>query len=390
MRVRSVYSSLCLLLLTIGFVSSCSSLKGESQFVNKVTSPSFVTELYNTTTQTITVRHEKDQHISWMGFVQSHDFRYFKIKKVEMAGQTIVEDGKTIAEEEYIATSTSIIEDINVSKSAPANNEFVNGSINVAGASDLRITIEYSPLKAIKSGDVPHLAYLIIYYDKPQQGAMRVKINGFTQGVKAEKCAQPLETMLITEYSFKNDAFDLYLCATEVANTDQDNTPKDPLDPGYHGLATNLASVPVVGNFIFYQPDEETVCILSQPEPSVPAFDLPVPPGLGAPLPSLPVEMQSGSFAECKIDSAGVFVCDGNLNIKTLVPVSKLSMTNGAVAAEDLVTSECTDFGAIAGAGAVGDDDLTLIVHGRVLSDANTEQFNITDAQIVGKIVLTK
>lgn len=377
------------LLATTGFLS-CSKLKGEDQFVNKVTSPAFVTELYNTTTQTVTIRHEKDQHISWMGFVQSHDFRYFKIKKVEAAGQTIVEDGKTIDEEEYIATSTAIIENISVASSAPANNEFINGSINVSGVNDLRVTIEYSPLVAIKSDESPHLAYLIIYYDKPKQGAMRVKINGYTKGVKAEKCAQPIETMDILEYSFKNDAFDLYLCGSEVARTAQDNTPKDPSDPGYHGLSTNLASVPVVGSFIFYQPDEETVCILSNPEPSVPPFDLPIPPGLGAPLDSLPVEMLAGSFAECKIDSAGVFVCDKNLNIKTLVPVSKLSMTNGPVEADQLMTSECDDFGSIAGSGEVGDDELRVIVHGMVLSDVNTEEFNISDAEIVGELVLTR
>lgn len=369
---------------------ACGQLTGEDQFVNKATSPAFVTELYSTITQTVTVKHDKDQHISWVGLVQSHDFRYFKVKKVQLGAETIVEDGQMINGKEYVATSTSVIKDINVKKSESANNEFVNGSINVSGQSDLRIMVEYAPLMAIKSNETPHLVYLILYYDKPRLGALRVKINGYTRGVKAEKCTQPVETMDLHEYNFKNGAFNLYLCGTEVARTNQNNTPQDPNAAGFHGASTNLAAVPVEGTFVFYQPDEETVCLLTEPEPSVPPFDLPIPPGLGAPLASLPVEMQPGSFAECDIDTAGVIICDANLNIKTLVPVTKLSLSTGAVAAEKLVTSECGDFGAISGSGVLGDASMTVIVHGRVLPDANTEQFNISDSQVVGEIILEK
>jgi len=157
-----------------------------------------------------------------------------------------------------------------------------------------------------------------------------------------------------------------------------------------HGASTNLASIELTSPLItFYKVDEETVCILSEPEPSVPSFVLPVPEGL-APITEMDISMVVGSFAECSLDGDGNILCDANIQIDALTSLSDFTLTNQSFTAEDMVTDDCPDFGAISGSGAFGDDSLTLILTGTTLSDQNTEEYNIVDALIVSVIELEK
>ncbi|MFH1358154.1 MAG: hypothetical protein ABII18_13600 [bacterium] len=385
-QILHIIISFTILLL----VASCTKLTGENQFTKKLEAPAFVAELYGNNMQTIAINHPEGAHISWMGFIQSNDYKYFKISKVQVGSSTVVQDGVEKDGELFTASSNVIIEDVSIAGTSTGTNEFVDGSINVAGSQDLKVSIDYSPLLAIEAEDAPHEAYLIINYDTPQVGSLRLKLEGYTKGVKAEKCTQDPSTMELFEYQVKGGAFDLYFCSGEVANTNQNNTPADSSDPDYRGAATNIASVPMTDPTItFYKADDETVCVLTSPTPSIPDFVLPIPPGL-APIESMDISLTEGSFAECPLDADGNIYCDANILIDALVSLTGMTLTNQAFTAEDLVTTDCPDFGAISGSGAFGDDEFNLIFMGKTLSDMNTEEYNIVDALIVAEISLEK
>lgn len=368
----------------------CSMLSEEQQYTNKVVAPSFVSELYGTTTQTITINHDEASEINWMGFIQSNDYKYFKVTKVQAGSTTIIEDGQAIDGEEFTANSNALIRDFSVNASTSNGSGFANGSIQNGNEGALRITVQYSPLQAIDTEENPHEAYLILSYKTPRPGSMRVRLRGFTQGVKAEKCTQAVSTMELIEYRVKNSAFNLYFCSEQVPRFDQNNTPQDSSDPDYHGTNTNVATVTLPRDTIqFYQVDEETVCLLSQPEPSIPDFVLPIPKDL-APIDVMDISMVEGSFAECSLDEDGNIYCDETVLIDALVSLSGFTLSNGTFTAEDLVTNDCPDFGAIAGSGAFGDDEMSLILTGRTLSDQNTEDYEIVDSLIVAEIPLEK
>jgi hypothetical protein len=379
-------------------LAACAEVGGGNQFTNKVTAPSFVSKLYSSQTQVVSVHHAEASHITWLGFVQSNDYKYFKITKVQVGNQTLVAEGMENNGEKFMPTPNAIVRDINVSGSATANNEYVNGSINVAGVGDLKVSIKYSPLKAVKDDAEPHEAYLVIYYDKPSVGAMRVKITGFTQGVNNQACTRDPSTMVPVVYEFKNNTFDFYMCGQEVIRTNQNNIATLPAtDPGYHGTATNLTPISTIdaqgqSQFLtFYQVDADTVCMLSEDlageDSSIPNFTFLIPEGL-APIDHLDIKMAEGSFAECTLTN-GVIDCADNIQIDTgVVPVSPLSATNAGYTADETVTSECPDFGPLQGSGNFGDDDLTLVLKGTVLSDPNTQAYHIVDGLVGAHIPL--
>jgi len=390
-------------ILIAGFIlvglGSCGALEDGAQFSNKVTANAFVAELYGNITQTITINHATDSHVSWIGFVQANDYQYFKVTKVQTGDTVIVSDGVEVDGVTYVANSNALIEDVSVGTSSGGSDEFVNGSINVAGQGSLKITVEYSPLVAINDDDEPHEAYLILYYDAPSMGTLRVKLQGYTDGMKNEKCARAVSTMTPSVYKFKNNKFDFYFCGEEVAAKGQNNIADlAETDPGYHGESTNLTEVStldVAGQeqyLTVYQVDEETLCLLSGEltgtDPSIPDFTFIVPEGL-APIDQLEIKTTAGSFAECSVDADGLIFCDSTLMVDTgVVPVSELTATNGTISAEELVTSQCSDFGALSGSGAYGTSDLTLVMKGTMLSDANTQSFNIVDALVAAEIEL--
>lgn len=380
----------CLGLACLSFIHSCDSLRPDDQFTNKVVAPQFVSELFGSTTRTITVSHPNGAHVSWMGFIQSNDYKYYKILSVKAGDRTIVSDGRQIRGRSYTATSNAIIENFDVPASSGEGVGFANGNITSGSGSDLQVTIEYSPLIAIESNDKPHIANLIINYDSPTPGSMKVAIEGYTQGVKADKCTQAVSTMDAIEYTMVNGQFNFYLCGSEVSRTNQNNTPTDPSDPNYRGSSTNMTPISIpTPTLTFFQVDEETVCILSDP-PSIEPLDIPIPEGLDVPIPSLPVELLEGSFAECSLDPEGNIFCDSNIILDSLVSLSGFSLSNQGFTEEETKTSDCPDFGAISGSGSFGDNELTVILKGTALSDTNTEEYNIVDALILAEIILEK
>lgn len=391
---KVVLSLLALLLL----LSACSA--SDSAFTDKVAANPFVAELYGNVSETLTINHANNSHVSWMGLMQGNDYQYFKVTKVQAGTTLVVSDGVDIAGTTYTANSNAIIKDITVGPTADGNNEFVNGSINVAGDGSLKVTVEYSPLIANNSTTSPHEAYLIVYYDSPSVGALRIKLQGYTDGVKNEKCARAVSTLTPVVYSFNSNQFGFYFCGDQVAVKGQNNIATLPTtDADYHGQSTNLTEISTLdssgqGQFLtFYQVDDETVCLLSQDltgaDPSIPEFIFPIPDGL-APISELDIQMAQGSFAECTLDGSGGILCDSDLLIDTgVVPVSALTATNGTFSVDDTVTTQCTDFGALTGSGTFGSGtDLTLVMKGTVLSDSNTQSYNIVDALVAAKIQL--
>lgn len=379
------------LVLSVVLGVSCSAFESEGPFTNKIEAPVFVSELFGSHTQTLTFSHPDGGHVSWLGFIQSNDYNYFKITKVVVGTETIVANGVEIDGETYTATSNAIIRDVALGQTISSITDFVNGNITVAGSQDLKITIEYSPLIAIGSESEPHETYLIVNYSLPKEGSMRIKLDGYTQGIKEDKCTQAISTMEAIGYNVVNNEFDLYFCSQQVAQFDQNNTPQDPNDPDYHGTSTNLETIPLPDAPItFHKVDEETVCILSEPTPAIPDFDLPIPPLGNVPIDVMPIAMVAGSFAECSLDGDGKIFCDANLQIDALVSLTGFTLTNQTITAEDLVTADCPDFGSISGSGAFGDPSLTVIFTGRTVSDTNTEEYDIVDSLILGVIELEK
>jgi hypothetical protein len=379
-----------LFLFVFSGFSACSLFSGEEQFTNKVVAPLFEAELYGSSTEVLAISHEEASHISWMGFVESNNYEYFKITKVQLGTTTLLSDGVEIDGETYTASSNSIVEDISVGISDEGDdNGYANGSISVAGSSDLKITVEYSPLLAIESEDEPHEAYLIIYYDEPQVGAMRIKLEGYTNGIKADKCTGSVAAMDLIQYKFVNDKFDLYFCSALVAQYDQNNTTTDPSDADYHGLSTNLAEIDMTDQVLsFYMADEETMCLLTSPTPSIPDFTIPIPEIPGVPIETMDISMPEGSYAECQIGSDGSLFCDDNIQIKAVVATSNLTATTGTLAQDDYKTSDCSDFGDISGSGAFLDDTFSLVLTGTVEPDQYTQEYNIVDARIIADLHL--
>lgn len=351
---------------------------------NKMVAPAMVSKLYGSSKQVLTVNHDETSHIAWMGFIQGNDYEYFKVTKVQVGSTVIAEDG----EDSFTASSATIHQDISVSPSSQTDNEFTNGSINVGGAGDLRLTFTYTPAVAIES-DVPHTAYYIVYYD---EAILRIKLEGYTQGIESEKCAQSPGSMDIVEFNAVDDKFNLYLCGSEVKNVGMNNATD-------HGSSTNLAEVPLDAGtiFTFYMPDDQTVCVLgsssSVDTPTIPDFSLPIPDGL-APITSMEITLQEGTFAECTLDADGNVGCPAEIMLSTggLVPMTGFSATNQTLTADDLTTADCDDFGEISGAGTFDPDspgDITIIVTGEVLSGTNSDVYNITGALVVGELKLT-
>jgi len=366
-------------------------LRDSDQFTNKIEAPLFVSELYGSSTQTLSINHPDGGHVSWMGFIQSNNYKYFKVTKVQVGSETIVSDGVEKEGELFTASSNSIIQDIDIGSSESGNNEYVDGSINVAGNTDLKITINYAPLQAIEDENTPHEAFLVINYDLPIPGSVLIWLKAETDGTKSEKCTQDPSTMEVIEYRVVDSAFDLYFCSAEVAANNQNNTPQESSDPDYHGASTNIASIAMEDDVItFYKVDDETVCVLTEPDPSIPSFVLPIPDGL-APIESMDINIMEGSYAECALDpEGGNIFCDANIQIDALVSLTGMTLTNQSYTADELVTNDCPDFGAISGSGVFGDDELTLIFVGKTISDMNTEEYGIVDSLIVAEIALEK
>ncbi len=392
-RVKQV-SQAHIFVVVVVFAFGCSQAQN-TQYTNKVDAPLFVSELYGSASQIIPVSHGENSHISWMGLVHSNDYQYFKILKIESAGTVIAEDGGLYAGQSYTANENAIFNDISVNASQGEGVVFdaSTSTYENTTANDLKITVAYNPLVPIEDEAKPHEAYLLVNYDTPQSGTLRIKLQGYTRGIKSDKCNQAASTMTAMHYEVVNDAFDLYFCSAQVSRYDQSNTPSDPADPNYHGANTNVASVPYDNVITLYKADDETVCLLTSPEPSLPTFDLPVPEIGSVPVDELSdIHMTDGSYAECSLDADGNLLCDNNIQISAIVSLSSFSMTNQTFDAELLKTSDCSDFGSFSGSGSLYDtgSNISLVMYGTAISDTNTEAYQIVDALIGAKFELQR
>lgn len=391
-------TTLMLLLVTLGGCSLFSDT--HSQYTNKLEAPAFTSELYGTQSHVLAVTQPEEGHISWIGFVQSNDYKYFKLTKLQSGSTVIRSEGKSFVDangdqQTFTPSSSTIVEDITVGATSGSTNSFSDGTITIAGGSDLKLTVEYSPTVAIEDDNSPHEAYLIIYYDAPTEGSARIKLTGYTKGVKDEKCAQDPATMEALTYKFVDNSFDFYFCGEQVKAKDQANM--DPADPEYRNDSTNLTPVSTLDattgeeQFVtFYKVDEETVCLLSDKltgaGSSIPDFRFFIPDGL-APVEYIDLSMVEGSYAECTLVD-GVVTCPQNIQIDTLVSVSGLTLTNGTVSAEDNTTSQCVGFGDLVGSGKYGEANIDMVLSGTILSDANTEEYQIVDSLVAAQIHL--
>lgn len=393
---------LATLMLVLTALGGCSLFSdSHSQYTNKLEAPAFTSELYGTQSHVLAVTQPEEGHISWIGFVQSNDYKYFKLTKLQSGSTVIRSEGKSFVdasgdEQTFTPSSSTIVEDISVgATTSESSNTYADGSITITGGSDLKLTVEYSPTVAIDDDTSPHEAYLIIYYDAPKEGAARIKLTGYTQGVKDEKCAQDPATMDVSTYKFVDNSFDFYFCGEQVKAKGQANM--DPASADYKNDSTNLTPVSTLDaatgdeQFVtFYKVDEETVCLLSDKltgaGSSIPDFRFFIPDGL-APVEYIDLSMVEGSYAECSLVD-GTITCPENIQIDTLVSVSGLTLTNGTVSAEDTTTSQCEGFGELVGDGTYGGETLSMVLSGTILSDANTEEYQIVDSLVAAQIKL--
>lgn len=382
--MKSVYKFVLVFFVCV--LSSCSGMSDSSPvFSAQVTAEAFVTELNGSTVQTITINHNADSKIAWAKLTEAKDFKYFQIEKVTANGQTIVEAGQN----DFVSNSRAMVPEFSVQASEAQTNTLTNGELSSSQDEGLQFMIRFAPQQAPDQADKPFEATLEIYYTEPTEGVYLVNLQGFVQGLKNDKCTQNISSYEIHKYKFKNEQFGFYMCSPEVAKTGNANA-----EELGHGSSTNFTQMPIVGDFYFYQPDDETVCLMHEnntagPEyPSVPNFKFLIPEGL-AEVSSL--DLKLFSTAECSVDSTtGQIFCDHNIFLDTLISISAMTATTGSVSASELITTQCPDFGAISGSGGLGDDNLSLVLYGTVLSDSITQSYNIVDALILGVIDLEK
>lgn len=389
----SSYNYIVLLVLFVSF-GNCGG--GEnSQFTSDLAAAPFVSKLYGKSVKTIAIQAEAGSHIAWMGLDQSGDYKLFKIEKIVYNGRDCVPG---------TVSSTTVLENISVGdKSATATGCDLGESVStsISTTDQILVTISYNPSRAISSQDTPHSAHLLVTYDRPALGIVRVELKGMTQGVIPGKCVRSAESMRQVVYSVSQ--LNLYICDV---NAFPENKPE--LINSNRGEKTNVKEIPIPDDFVFYLPDDNTVCMLGDRDdvekPSIPNFTLPIPPGisdttdkLNESSGGLSVKLSSGSFAECAISGEKNIFCDTNVNLEVLggqVPVSPLTLSNTEVSP---TSKDCQKFNVIngevnviSGKGKFAEKDLTLIGWGMVGVNSNTTQYKIDHALFVAEIELSK
>lgn len=353
------------LLVFVSFPFLLSTCGGDSQFTKKLVASPFYAELYGSATKTIALTADEGSHIAWMGLEWVEDYKYFQIAQVSINGEAITPES---------ASSQAILEDISVSSSESAS----SGTIADSTSGKMLISLTYSPSVAIDKEDDPHKAYLLIVYDEPKMGTVRVELDGYTRGIAENKCAGVTSADQVS-YTFKEGTFDFYLCADSDFVVENDPAGRDHV---------NYASVPVEGNFIFYQPDSETLCILGAADgvdSSIPDFDVDVPDEVESPIDPIEVKLAEDSLGACTL-SDGQITCDGTIEVDVAgIATVDLSMTTGSVTPE---SDACNTFGSVSGSGSFGEGDLTLIVYGDLGSNTLLEPFGIEFAVVVAEINL--
>lgn len=373
--MRNYLKSLIILVLYTAIGLSLNSC-GNTQYTNKLDSNPFVSPLFGSVTKTLAVSVNPGDKISWMGLQWAADYKFFSIQKITVNGTVINVDAPD---------PTKTFSNITINQ--PAS---FSGNTQANFNNQMLITVTYRPTVAIESDLTPHEAFLLIHFEAPKTGIVRLALNGYTRGISVSKCTRSPSSMEAVPYQILDGTIDLYIC-------DSNGVPASQVTAGAPGEKTNIAPVPIEGNITFYKPDEETVCFLGEnPEgaaPSIPNFDLPIPKGISEAtdeLGTLPVRLKKGLTGECLLKGGTDLECDSVVELDILnggVPVSPLTVSNKRI--ENPEAADCLQFGEIQGEGDFGDDSLTLIGWGEVLENGNTLSYNIDGALVVAVIRLS-
>lgn len=347
------------------------------QYTNDLQTTPFISKLYGKSTKTIAIQSDAGSHIAWMGLDYSADYKYFRMDRILVNGRE---------ETLQAATSSTVKENISV------------GVPNTNGPAQILVTLTYSPSRAVPAADEPHTAFLLIAYDRPEVGIVRVALSGLTQGISDNKCIAAAQSGKKFTYSLIGDAVDLYLCddnAVVGQGTDGSVLANDPLRPN-----TNFKRVPISEDLVFYQPpgDENTVCFVSGNSSdgvaaTIPDFALPVPPVQGLPtdLTELDVNMQEGTFVSCPVttdeDGNKVLLCDKSVPLEVLggvLPLAPLTVTNASILPK---SDDCPNFATPpVGSGNIGDEDVTLVAWGAIGFSQIIAPYNVDGALVVTTI----
>lgn len=378
------YLKFLALLLCFSLAIPFSSCSKDSQFSTKLTSSSFIAELYGSTTKTLSINTSSDSNVAWVGLAWSGDYKYFEIDEVLLDGETIAtnEDG-----------SQEVYEDISVSPSTSSS-----GTVESETSGQLTFKVTYSPLAAIEADDQPHQAHLLLAYDAPNTGIVRIELNGYTSGIcddEVDDCNSVSTDLDIREYTLSQDGdgdgvgdLTLYLCDDPlIPSVGQDN------DTTY--AATNVAYVNIEESFYFYFNSSGSEMHISRSDsqgllPTVPDFLIPVPPGnydgvtIGDDF-TLESALTDGQDIICTVTD-GNFDCTGvELTVGGgLVGMTPLQVTNGTIIPE---SADCSSFAdGVTGSGSLDDTAMTLVAWAYVNSSNNVP--SLLDALVVVSIPL--
>lgn len=362
------------LLSLIGIVAALLSCGSDDQFTNKLVAQPFVSKLFGQTTKTIALSTNEGDQIAWMGLEWSGDFKMFQIEQFNGNAEKQI-------------SSTTVFQNISVNSSLPPYKNEKGTQFNINGP--LNITITYKPAKAIVAEDKPHKAYLLIAYEKPNLGIVRVELLGYTKGIRITKCTRPPSLMEAIPYRLVNDELKLYVCdSVAVKGADLNDPDGRPF--------TNFAHVPVEQNFVFYQLDNETVCFLDDKPnkiaPTIPDFEIPVPQNSSPPPPveKLKVNLPDNFAGECELND-GQMLCNQTINLEVFggqVPLSGLLITNGKTTP---ISRDCSSFEELEGSGKFNDasENLKLIAWGEIGSNnPQVNTFHIDGGLVVAIIEL--
>lgn len=360
-----------------------------SQFTKKLAASPFVSELFGESTKVLAIQSEAGSHISWMGLDWSDDYKFFEVEKISVNG---------VITEPEAEGPTAVLSDITVGL-APNT----SGTAGTPNNGQLLIKIKYNPLEAIEADDHPHKAYLLLAFDKPEVGTVRIELNGYTRGI-CEACHTNVGESLVYEAKDGdgdgNPDFEFYLCDAQAIPADQqtpgplpDGTdPETPYNLAVINLTGTVNALPVPTDFNFYpDPDDENNLVISGGDDTIvstiPEFEIPVPGG--KPVPAVPVAMVKNKQVKCTLDSNKGIDCEGiELSVMGgVVLVSGMHLTTGTVEAGN---TECPGFGTWQGEGGFdGTSDVTLIATAEVLpSGPLVDPTNIPGALIVAVIKL--
>lgn len=386
MFIKGQFYNRLKLLVFIPLLFLLSPCDGNSQFTKKLEATPFIAELYGSTSKTIALSSDNGSHVAWMGLEQSGDWKYFKIEQVTIDGRS---------RDNPSNSSSQIFENMTVSSSS------------------FSVTLNYKAKAAQEEVEKPFTAYLLIVYDKPKLGTVRIELNGWVRGVCDDCKVAPDYQYVYRAVDHDSDGspdFDLYVCdgqAVELAPAEFKSNDTLPDDDGTKPADTYAVSIIQLGDtdlFYLYTAEKKPGYVVFDAgddslAASIPLFNLPAVIELPGGIDEIPVELESGTQAICP-DSSGVFACspddqDSGISISVFegqLNVEPLTLTNGTVS--DLTSAGCPDgFGEWTGLGELGvditDSDVDLkLIASAIVSDEQNSIVEGLNSGIDGALIL--